>query len=281
MNENKGFSRVSGDDIKALDDSVDKTVKSFELPQLREPGARDYSTIKQKYGALAVTDVERQARGQKDRRFSLSPIVRKTLSVEEEENRAIEERLSDRIKKLEAEVTANAYREGHQLGTSDGYQKAYEEFKAEASERVASFQTLLEDAENSKFNIFKANERFLIDLIYRIAKLVIHKDLEQDEDFLRRLVLSLLNRINVKENITIRLHPNDAQTMTKLRAGIEQELEGLKNLKIEISQKVKSGGCIIETDWNIVDASIDTQLQGVYDALMNQAAPKTDDGSEA
>lgn len=275
------FDRILEKDLgKLVEGSTDDSVTVFIPSELKRQGVADYSKTKEKYGALAVTDAERQARNQRDRRFSLSPIVRRTLSVEEEENRVIEERLKDRITALAEEVKGKAYQEGFQKGSSEGFSKAYQEFKKEGAERLARFESLLRQAEEAKFTIFKANERFLVELVYRIARLVIHKDIEKDHEFLNRLVLSLLNRINVKENVTVRIHPNDAQTMVKLRKDIETEMEGLKNLKIEISQKVKSGGCIIETDWNIVDASLDTQLEGIYEGLMNQTAPKIDDNED-
>lgn len=275
------FDRILEKDLgKLAEGSTDDSVSVYVPAELKRQGMADYSKTKEKYGALAVTDAERQARSQRDRRFSLSPIVRKTLSVEEEENRVIEERLKDRITALAEEVKGKAYQEGFQKGSTEGYAKAYQEFKKEGAERLSRFESLLKQAEEAKFTIFKANERFLVELVYRIARLVIHKDIEKDHEFLNRLVLSLLNRINVKENVTVRIHPNDAQTMVKLRKDIETEMEGLKNLKIEISQKVKSGGCIIETDWNIVDASLDTQLEGIYEGLMNQTAPKIDDNEE-
>lgn len=269
------FDRILEKDVKRLAlMEEEENVRKYELPVLKKSNHDDYSKTKEKFGALAVTDAERQARSQRDRRFSLSPMVRKTLSVEEEENRVIEERLKDRITALAEEVKAQAYREGLANGMTEGFEKAYREFQDEGSERLKHFDSLLKDAEAAKLNIYKANERFLIELIYRIARLVIHKDLERDNEFLNRLVVNLLNRINVKENVTIRIHPNDAQTMAKLRKTVETEMEGMKNLKIEISQKVRTGGCIIETDWNIVDASLDTQLEGVYTALLNQTAPK-------
>ena len=42
----------------------------------------------------------------------------------------------------------------------------------------------------------------------------------------------------------------------------------LKNLQIEGSDQFRSGGCTVETQWNAIDASIETQLKGLYDALM-------------
>jgi flagellar biosynthesis/type III secretory pathway protein FliH len=46
----------------------------------------------------------------------------------------------------------------------------------------------------------------------------------------------------------------------------------LKNLTVEFSNQAHRGGCILETEWNAIDASLDTQFAGIYEALVGVKA---------
>src|SRR4051812_1327654 len=90
---------TTGDDIRVvkLEENVSQTVADFEPGALVQKGRGDYAKTRSKYGSLATTDQDRGTRPQKDTRFSLSSLLRKPLSVEEEERRAIEEKVRARV----------------------------------------------------------------------------------------------------------------------------------------------------------------------------------------
>jgi flagellar assembly protein FliH len=207
-------------------------------------------------------------RSQKDTRFSLSSLLRKPLSVEEEERRTIEEKVRARVSSVADEVRERARTEGYQEGLKKGYEEAFRRFQGEGAERLARFEKLMDAAETAKQDIFRANERYLIELIFRIARMVLLREAKADRQLVFRLARELIERVGVRENIRIRIHPDDATTIEMLKEGIEQTLGSMKNLQIEVSKEVRSGGCAIETEWNAIDASIDTQLDGLYDALI-------------
>ena len=58
-------------------------VRSFELTDLRKLKTQGYNEVKAKYGPLAVTDPEHQARSAKDARFRLNSLQREPLAVDQ------------------------------------------------------------------------------------------------------------------------------------------------------------------------------------------------------
>ena len=74
--------------------------------------------------------------------------------------------------------------------------------------------------------------------------------------------------MGVRENITLSLNPADLETAESIRQGLFASLGELKNLNILPSPAVKLGGCSIETEFNAIDASIETQLQSIHAALL-------------
>jgi flagellar assembly protein FliH len=254
--------------VVKLEEGVGHKISSFEPGGLTEQGRGDYATTRAKYGKLATTDKDRTYRSQKDTRFSLSELLRKPLSVEEEERRAIEEKVRARVASMADEVREKARTEGYQEGLQKGYEEAFRRFQQEGAERLARFEKLLGEAENAKQEIFRANERYLMELLFRIARTVLLREAQTDRQLVLRLARELIERVGVRENIRIKVHPDDAATIEMLKEGIEQALGSMKNLAVEVSNQIKGGGCAVETEWNAIDASIDTQLNGLYEALI-------------
>jgi flagellar assembly protein FliH len=247
-------------------------VKQFQYQELRRAGEGTYESVKAKFGPLAVTDTDRTEKAQKDRRFSLNPLLRGPLSVEEEEQRVIEARVQEKIEEMAEAARLKATDEGYQAGLKKGFEEAFRKFQLDSSKNLEILTQLAQSAEGAKEEIFKANERFLIDLVFRIARMVLIKELSVDRDYIFRLAKELVNRVGVRDNITLMLNSEDAQSVYSLKEGLEKSFGELKNLNIEISTQVERGGCRLETEWNAIDANIDTQIKGIYDALFGNTS---------
>jgi flagellar biosynthesis/type III secretory pathway protein FliH len=265
---------LDGQRIVKVETPSSQQVSSFEPAALSAKGKGDYSATRKKFGSLAATDAARASRAQKDVRFSLSPLLRKPLSVEEEEKRAIEEKVRARVAAKADEVREMARTQGYEEGLKKGYEEAFKRFQQEGAERLARFERLLAETEQAKQEIFRANERYLIELVFRIGRMVLLRELKTDRELILRLATELIERVGVRENIRIKINPDDQATIEMLKAGIEQSMGAMKNLTIEVSNQIKGGGCAVETEWNAIDASIETQLQGLYDSLIGQVAAK-------
>lgn len=253
--------------ITPLDNGGRPVVEDFSIHSIKKEGDGDYQFVKSKYGPLAATDPERVERRQRDRRFSLNPLLRDPLSVEQEERRVIEEKVRVRVDTLADEVRAEAAAAGYQEGLEKGRQETLDKLRKDAAVSLEKFNQLVNEAENAKKEIFLANERFLVELIYRIGKMVLLKELTTDKEYLQRLAKELVYRLGARDNIKIKINPEDANTIDQLKDGLEKTYGQLNNLNIEISSQVERGGCKIETEWNAIDASVDTQLQEIYKAL--------------
>jgi flagellar assembly protein FliH len=257
--------------VTELDANQRPDVKPFEFRVLKRSGEGDYQDIKDRYGPIAATDPERAHRSQKDRRFSLNPLLRDPLSVEDEERRIIEEKVGEKIRAVSEEAKAAAFDQGYQEGLKKGFEESFKKLQAESAQSIAHFNQLVSEAERAKEEIFQANERFLIELIFRIARTVLLKELHADKEHLLRLAKELVNRVGVRDNITLKISPEDADTISMLKGGLEKAFGNLTNLNVETSSKIKPGGCKIETEWNAIDTNLDTQLQGIYEALIGKS----------
>ncbi len=265
----KNEPKTAGDrTIRELSYGLEKQVREFQMPKLNGPGDGDYRVLKAKYGSLATTDSDRS--GLMDPKFHLNQLVRDPLLIEEEERRAIEERVRARLSELAEEEKKTAGTQGFQAGLEKGRQEALKIFRSEASERLESFDAFLDHCENAKAEIFKANERFLTEMVFRIARMVLLKEVTTDREYVSRLAKSIVDQIGVRENIRIRISEGDFATAQQIKENLETALGALKNLSIEASSQVGAGGCLIDTQWNSVDATLEAQLKGLHEALVGK-----------
>ena len=254
--------KLEGDEEQRIDD--------YEFRVITQHMVSNYSATKNKFGSFAVTDKDRQEREGKDQRFSLSPLLRGPLAVEDEEKRYIEERVRSRIKAIQDEATERAREKGYQDGLKKGHDEAYAKFREEGAKRLQELDSFLKYCEDAKKEIFEANEKLILELIYQIAKMVILKEVRSDDDYVVRLGKSLVDSIGVKENITIKVSQEDMKSSELLKKDLTKTLGTLRNVNVVASDEIKDGGVIVETQWNSIDASISTQLSNIYQALLDK-----------
>lgn len=259
--------------VSSLQENSEPQVQEFSFRSLKESSAQEYDSVKARFGALAATDAERASRVQKDRRFSLNPLLREPLSVEQEETRAIEQKVQKRVKELADESKAVGRVVGYEEGWKRGYAEAIEKVKAEGSESIGRLNEFLVSAENCREQIFKANESFLIELVFRISRMVLLKELTVDPDYILRLFKEIIGQLGTKENILMRISKEDAGLIESLQAGLIKSFGPMKGLNIQVSDQLGQGSCQVETEWSTMDGSIDKQLQGIYEALFDRPAP--------
>ena len=84
------------------------------------------------------------------------------------------------------------------------------------------------------------------------------------------LTKEILNRIEFREGISIKVGEGDSNLIEGLKKNLQEAFGSMKNLNIEVSPHVKLGGCLIETDWNQIDATVEAQLLNLEQTLKAQ-----------
>jgi flagellar biosynthesis/type III secretory pathway protein FliH len=257
-------------DFQVADPNIQKgfTVKNFDLPRIRHAGEGDYEFTREKFGINAAHDPKAVQMPPKDSRFKINMVSRKSLSIEEEERRYIEVRVQEELKSVTDQARAKAEKEGFEQGVQKGYDACHKKFQEEGSERLIRFDKVLDAIENATIQIFKTNEDFLIELIYRISKMLILKELSVDRQYVVRLVSEVIQKVALHENIRIRINQSDMESVKYIKEGLEKTLGKLKNVNIETSEEVKMGGVLVDTEWSAIDATLERQIQGVYQSLL-------------
>jgi flagellar assembly protein FliH len=259
---------VSEPSILKIDGDFETVIDDFGAPALKKVGERDYAATKARAGALAASDPDRHSPSQKDQRFYINPLLRDPLAIEEEERRFLEERVRAEVESLREAAVQEGYAEGLAAGRLEGERRAFEEARRLAEEAQSRFDRFVSTVEGTKAGVMAAQEQFLVEMVLAVARHVVLRELSTDRDYIVRLLRELVDRIGARDNLTIRVGAGDFAAAAELRSGLEAQLGSLKNLRIEPSPRVVDGGCIVETDWSVVDAAVETQIAQFREQLV-------------
>lgn len=112
----------------------------------------------------------------------------------------------------------------------------------------------------------------ILEIALEVAKKIINKEVEENREYIIPMITGLLDEVNKTENkITLKVMPKDVEI---LKDKIIEVFKG-QGFEAKISvipdNTIKDGGVILETSNGIIDATIDTQL-----AIIEQALKKTE-----
>ncbi len=118
--------------------------------------------------------------------------------------------------------------------------------------------------------LFRESEDELIKLIMLVARKVIIREVVQDRTILEGVVQNALAGLSAREEITVRINPDDYLLVTSGRD--ELLLKELLNerLMLKPDPTIAAGFCLVDTEMGTIDASLEGQLEQLYRSLLEQ-----------
>jgi type III secretion protein L len=175
----------------------------------------------------------------------------------------------------------------------DILQKAHEDAERFHKETDKKCQELREEAKKqgfeeglSQFNehliTFEKNIRQLrvelqkqiLPLALQAAKKIVNKELELHPETIVDIVIAALSPVVQNHRFTIYVNKADRETLETGKPNIKAILEQVQTLSIQERSDVSPGGCIIETESGIINASIENQwraLEAAFEKYMKQS----------
>lgn len=133
-----------------------------------------------------------------------------------------------------------------------------------------SLRLAAEEVRSLREKVMRESEDELLRLVMLIARKVILREVVQDRRILSQVVEAGIAAIPERDEITIRLNPDDYILVT---TGHEQHLrrELLSDrMQLKSDPTIQPGFCLIDTEMGTLDASIDAQLDEIYRRLLEE-----------
>jgi type III secretion protein L len=110
-------------------------------------------------------------------------------------------------------------------------------------------------------------QKQIIPLALKAAKKIVNKELELHPETIVEIVIAALAPVSQNHRFTIYVNKADKETLEANKPKIKAVLEQLQHLSIQERGDVSPGGCVIETENGIINASIENQWRALEAAF--------------
>lgn len=159
---------------------------------------------------------------------------------------------------LERDAFAKGYAQGERAGIEAGAQRAEAMLR-----RLAG---TIDELTELRRTIVRQTERQMVELALTVAKRVVLREVTLDSEIVAAMAHVALERLGQDSPATIRLSPDD------YAAVMSQRGDGWAGSHVTVvpDAAVARGGCQVESDFGLVDGSIDAQLQELGRAMLGE-----------
>lgn len=175
-------------------------------------------------------------------------------------------KLIDQAKIYGETAKQEAQKEGLLQGKEDGYREGLAQFTAMMDEVKNLFSQLVKERQR----VFEEVEPELASLSLDIAKTVIGNEVRTNPDAVIGIVKKALSHMKSREEVVIKVNPEDLEHVKHNRDVFAAMVEGVQNMEIAADPRVGRGGCLIQTNLGSTDARIETQI-GVIELAFKRA----------
>ncbi len=244
------FSVVKQDDVKDI--VFDYRPKNFPLEI--SPAASAFLSS-QKEGA---TD------------FKISDLVSIQTGMTQLEKKDLEAKNEEIVLQRLKEIQEKAYQEAYNLGLEEGQKKASEDKRIEIDQRLNQLDGVLSLIENIKSRFLAENEKQLVDLLVRVAGKISLSEVKSDPQSIFRTLQLVAEDIQSSQEVRIYLSPGDLSLVETFRHEGGKKAEFLQHVKLEVKENLHSGGCLVETNFGLIDASMEQRVERMMTSLQER-----------
>ena len=171
-----------------------------------------------------------------------------------------------------AELEREAFTKGYAQGERAGAEAAGHRGEA----MLRRLAQTIDELAGLRAELLQKTERQVVELALAIAARVLRRELSVDRELLVAMARVALERLGENTSATIRLNPEDYAVI-----GAQTHLGDSAVVRVVSDPLVSSGGCLVQSDFGLIDAGIDAQLGEMASALGVTAPVPQRSGREA
>ena len=160
-----------------------------------------------------------------------------------------------RLAALEREAVAKGYEQGERAGLQAG--------GARAEAMLDRLAKTLEELASLRREMIHQTERQMVQLALAIAKRIVRREVALDGDLTLSMARLALDRLGDSTSVTVRLHPDDLAVVAD-----RAERWDRPHVSVVADRDIGRGGCVVDSDFGAIDASVEAQFQELARALL-------------
>jgi flagellar assembly protein FliH len=189
---------------------------------------------------------------------------------------SIRKRAEEILKEAESK-TAFLEREAYEKGFAQGEKDGRELGQKKIVKSIENIENLFMEFGNLKTEILKQFEKEVLDLVFSIAEKIIHKKIDEDDKIIKKAVIEAMHAVTEKSQIVIKVNPDDFDTIENMKPDFFKTFKDLKSIVVNPDLSVSRGGCLLETPYGDIDASVEARLDKIHQSLNRAFLVKGDE----
>lgn len=166
------------------------------------------------------------------------------------------------------------FQEGYEQGVKEGIRQALREHEARLSQEWETFKQdiakALASVEEAKKNSLDQYLDELKDCAVAVGEKVIHISLQSSGAVIKRMIMAEVEKLKKSSWIKIYMGRSDYDMLIEADADVVSELSKYSDhVKFVVMNKERRGDCIIEVPDEVIDISVDTQMENIRKVLEN------------
>lgn len=115
------------------------------------------------------------------------------------------------------------------------------------------------------------SEPELIRLAVRIAQKIIGEELRTNPEVIVNIARECLQGLGRERSLTLRVHPADVDLMRRCIDLLREAAGPQRSIEVVSDPAVGAGGCIVQSEYGVVDARLETQIRCMEEILVRSA----------
>jgi flagellar assembly protein FliH len=162
--------------------------------------------------------------------------------------------------------------EGLDAGQREGEQTALLQRTTQIDQLVERWSAALKSWDDRRSIMIQEAHDDILRFAIEVARKVVQRTVQADPSIVRDQLSAALALLGRPTAVKVTVHPEDRLLVEQILPGLLEKLSSAAHASIAVDDLIMRGGCIVAADGGRVDATIDTQLQRIAEALVPQGS---------
>ena len=168
-------------------------------------------------------------------------------------------------------IKSQAEKTGYDAGYKDGFSSGEDEQNL----LIGRIHKIIESIMKRREEILKETESQIVELILLMTRKVVKVISENQKQVLANNILSALNKVRSKGEVILRVNLDDVKIAAQNLSEFTKRVENVSKITVVEDSTVEKGGCIVETDFGEIDATIHSQLHELEEKILEVSPIKS------
>ncbi len=160
-------------------------------------------------------------------------------------------------------IEQEAYEKGFAQGEKDGLELGQKRIDTV----VQQVRNILLEMENQRESLYRVYEKEMLQLALAISRKILHHECQVNEDVITATLREVAKHIVDQRKILLRLNPADAQYIQSHPDKAVPVKKGRQGVELLKDPSITRGGCVVETAFGGIDATMETQFDQIVSLL--------------